>query len=103
VIVFKPAIGIRQSEIQGDDHRQAALDAATRRLLRLGRSCVSAPKTAHISQEQNRLETTLALQKSLLCHFDRSDAERRKAEKSIQKQISRLACGSLEMTFYTLK
>jgi hypothetical protein len=32
-------------------------------------------------------------------HSDRSGAEHREAEKSIQKQISRLAYGSLEMTF----
>jgi hypothetical protein len=31
-------------------------------------------------------------------HFDRSDMKHREAEKSVQKQISRLAFGSLEMT-----
>jgi hypothetical protein len=35
-------------------------------------------------------------------HFDRSVPKGREAEKSIQKQISRLACGSLEMTSSTL-
>jgi hypothetical protein len=39
----------------------------------------------------------------MICHFDRSDALRREAEKSIKKRISRLAPhrmvqGSLEMT-----
>jgi len=41
------------------------------------------------------------------CHFDRSDEKHRVAEKSIQKKISRLAFGSLEMTtldiFYKAK
>ncbi|GAG69185.1 unnamed protein product, partial [marine sediment metagenome] len=32
-------------------------------------------------------------------HFDRSVPKGREVEKSIQKQISRLAFGSLEMTF----
>jgi len=35
-------------------------------------------------------------------HFDRSGTECREVEKSIQKLISRLAYGSLEMTFCTL-
>jgi len=35
-------------------------------------------------------------------HFDRSDAKHREAEKSTQNQVSRLAYGSLEMTFLTL-
>jgi hypothetical protein len=32
-------------------------------------------------------------------HFDRSDAEHREVEKFVQEQISRLTCGSLDMTF----
>jgi hypothetical protein len=43
-------------------------------------------------------QSSMCLVEKVICHFDRSDAEHRGVEKSIKKQISRLAFGSLEMT-----